>query len=282
VVVLNEMIDIAPSGLERFATYIFEHFPAIDVIRFNAVNTTPAAIGFPVQRHNAKDTFMISLPATSDEYLATIGKSTRAKLRSRLNNIKKNVPNFDVKFLANDDIDEDTVRRIARLSEQRIHTRGVKLRHDVARMMALARECGVVTVLLIDGRMCAGSINYRIGDSVFGEVLAHDSEYNRLGVGSLCVYYTICESIRTGVKKFYLGGGQFGFKERMLGERLDMDQLQIYRSHQRVFTNLDLAAVAFLHGQTRRLKRKLHERKGTLLADLVFKFFHAYKNKLGK
>ena len=281
-VVLNEMIDIAPDSLERFAAYVFAHFPSIDVIRFNAVNTTAAAIGFPVQRHNAKDTFVIALPATPDEYLAAMGKSTRATLRSRLNNIRKNVPGFAVKFLVGDGIDEETVRHIARLSEQRIDARGVKLRHDVERIMALSRECGLVTVLLIDGRMCAGSVNYRIGASLFGEIVAHDPAYDRLGVGGLCLYHTICESIRTGIRKFYLGGGRFVFKERMLGQRIDMDQLQIYRSRQRLLANLDLAADAFVHGQVRRLKRNLYERKGTWMADLVFKLFHAYKTKAGK
>lgn len=280
-VVLNEMIDIAPAALERFARYVFEHLPAIDVIRFNAVRTAPARIGFPVQRHNAKDTWVIPLPATADDYLAALGKSTRAKLRSRLNGISKNFSSFTIKVLVNGDIDEDVVRHIARLSEQRIGTRGVRLKHDVERMMALARTCGLVTLLMIDGRLCAGSLNYRVGTSWFGEVTAHDPTYDRHGLGALCVYHTICESIRRGGRKFYLGGGLFEFKERMLGERLDMDQLHIYRSHRCLLANLDIVAAAFAHGKMRRLKMRLHERKGTWFADLAFRVFHAYRNKAG-
>lgn len=280
--VLNEMIDIAPAALERFARYVFEHFPAIDVIRFNAVNTAATTIGFPVQRHNAKHTFVIALPETPDAYLAALGKSTRGNLRSRLNHATKNFPNFTVKSLVKDEIDADTVRRIACFSEDRIHAKGVRLRHDVERILALARDCGFVTLLLVDGRVCAGSINYRIGASAFGEIIAHDPAYEQHGFGALCAYHTICESIRTGVRKFYLGGGQFVFKERMLGKRLDMDQLQIYRSRTRLLANLDLAAVAYAHGQIGRLKAKLHERKGTPLADLVFRVFHTYKNTTGK
>lgn len=279
VVVLNEMIAIEPAGLQRFANYIFEHFPAIDVIRFNAVNTSSTAIGFPVQRHNAKDTFMISLPATPDEYLAALGKSTRASVRSRLNNIRRNFPSFTVKTLVNEGIDEDTVRRIVRFSEQRISARGVEFRHDIDRIFALAKTCGFVTMLSIDGRLCAGSINYRIGASVFGEITAHDPAYDRHGLGILCVYHTACEIMKSGGRKLYLGGGLFTFKERMLGKQLDMDQLQIYRSYGKFLRNLDLAAVAFAQGQVRRVKRKLHESKGTWGVDLVFRLFHAYKNK---
>jgi hypothetical protein len=280
-VVLNEMIDIAPAALERFVRYVFEHLPEIDVIRFDAVRTTQARIGFPVQQHNAKETWVIPLPATADDYLAALGKSTRTKLRSHLNGISKNFPSFTVKYLEIGDIDEAVVRHIARLSEQRIGTRGVRLKHDVERMLALARTCGLVTLLMIDGRLCAGSLNYRVGTSWFGEVTAHDPGYDRHGLGTLCMYHTICESIRRGGRKFYLGGGRFEFKERMLGQRLDMDQLHFYRSHRCLLVNLDIVAGAFAHGKIRRLKVWLHERKGTWFADLVFRLFHAYRNKAG-
>lgn len=280
-VVLNEMIDIAPAALERFVRYVFEHFPGIDVIRFNAVRTAPAPSMFPMQRHNAKDSWVIPLPATPEDYLAAMGKSTRARLRSRLNGISKSFPSFAIRYVVNGDIDEDAVRQIARLSEQRIGSRGVRLEHDVERMMALARSCGLLTVLSIDGRLCAGSLNYRVGTSWFGELTAHDPAYDRYGLGILCMYHTICEGIRRGGRKFYLGGGLFGFKERMLGERLDMDQLHIYRSHRRLLANLDIVAAAFAHGQIRRLKMWLHERKGTWFADLAFRVFHACRNRAG-
>lgn len=273
--VLNEMIDIAPAVLERFARCVFERLPAIEVIRFNAVRTAQVGIGFPVQRHNAKETWVIPLPATPEDYLAALGKSTRARVRSRLNAIARNFPSFTIKCLVDGDIEEDAVRHIARLSEQRIAARGVRLRHDVDRMMALARTCGFVTLLLIDGRVCAGSLNYRVGTCLFGELTAHDPAYERHGLGTLCVYHTIRESILRGGRKFYLGGGVFDFKERMLGERLDMDRLHIYRSRRTVLKNLDIVAATFAHGSLRRLKMRLHERKGTWFADLAFRLFHA-------
>jgi len=280
-VVLNEMIDIAPADLATFVHYVFARFPAIHLIRFHAVRTAPAAIGCPVQRHNAKDTFVVALPATPDDYLAALGKSTRANLRSRLNRVAKECPSFSACFFSGADIDEGVVRRIVQLSEHRMRTRGVALKRDIDRMLALARTCGFVTVLLIDGRMCAGSLNYRIGASVFGEVTAHDPAFERLAVGALCVYHTICESIRTGARRFYLGGGPFAFKERMLGRRLDMDQLHVYRSYGHVLAHADVAVEAFMHGQVRRVKLALHERKGTWLADLAFRFYYARKNKTG-
>lgn len=278
-VVLNEMIDIAPAALERFARYVFEHLPAISVIRFNAVRTAPAAIGFPLQRHNAKDTWVARLPATPDDYLAALGKSTRARLRSRLNGISRIFPSFTVKHLVTGDIAEDVVRQIAQFSEQRIGRQGVQLKHDVERMMALARACGIVTLLMIDGRVCAGSLNYRVGRCWFGELTGYDPAHDRHGLGTLCQYHTIAECIRQGGRKFYFGGGHFGYKESMLGERIDMDQLHIYRSCRRLLANLDIVATAFAQGRMRRLKTWLHERKGTWFADLAFRLYHACRNK---
>lgn len=280
--VLNEMIEVAPAELQRFTDYIFENFPEADLIRFNAIDTITVGLGFPAQRYNAKDNFLVSLPATPDEYLAGLGKSTRANLRSRINNIRKNFPSFTSTRFVNEAISEAVIREIVRLSEHRIRDKGVHHKHDVDRILALSKTCGFVVVLSIDGRMCAGSINYRIGASIFGEVTAHDPAYERHGLGALCVYYTACEAIKAGARKFYLGGGVFGFKGRMLGKRIDMDQLQIYRSHTRLLANLDRAALAFAHGQLRRLKNTLHENKGTFPVDFIFSMFHALKNKAGK
>jgi hypothetical protein len=280
--VLNEMIDIAPDDLREFAAYMFTHFPRIDLIRFHALNTAADKLGFPVQRYNAKETFVIDLPATAEDYLASLGKSTRANIRQQMNYARKNLPGLAIAYFVDDEIREDDIRAIARLSEERISSQGASVRHDVERICALAKQCGFLAVLTIDGRICAGSINYRIGNSYFGEVIAFDPGYQRYGFGKLCTYEAICESIRRGGRRFYLGGGVFGFKERLLGKKVDMDQLQIYRSWPRLFANPGHAGRFLVQGNVRRLKRFVHQRRDAMIGKIVFKFFHAYRNKMSK
>jgi hypothetical protein len=280
--VLNEMIHLGKQELQRFADCIFANFPDVDLIRFKALCTDESGLNFPVQKYRSKDTFAVSLPTSPDEYLASIGKTTRASIRHQLNTIKKTFPSFQVLCQVKDEVDPQTLRLIMKLSEQRINSQGNRFSHDADRIISLAKECGFVIQLIVDGRMCAGSINYQVGAGIFGDVTCYDPEFKRFGAGKLCTYLTICESIRKGARTFYLGGGEFEFKERMLGKRLCMDELQIHRSRFTVLRNLDATLRTAVLGNLREYKSLLHQRKDSLSAKIVFKALQIYKNRIAK
>jgi hypothetical protein len=277
--VLNEMLHFSAKESARFIEFIFASFPDVDLIVFKAVSTEVGGLKYPAQQYHSKHTFVVSLPATPEEYLARLGKSTRANLRQQINTARRVFPSFASKCLLKDEIDADTVRTITQFSECAINAKGIRFRHDSDRILALTKECGFVVVLLIEGRMCAGSINYRIGSDFFGDVTCYDPDYQRYGLGKLCTYETIRESILRGGRQFYLGGGEFDFKERMLGKRVDMDQLQVYRSYPRAVANLQWVARAFAEGQLRRYRTALHAKKDSLQSRLVLGLVQAYRNR---
>jgi hypothetical protein len=280
--VLNEMIEIEQSELDRFVRYIFTKFERVDVISFKALKTATENFCFPVQKHNSKDTYVVALPGTPEEYTASIGKNTRADIRQQTNRIRRDFPSFAWRFFVNEDIDEKHVREIVKFSENKINAKGVKVSHDVERIMALAKMCGFVSVLLIDGRVCAGSINYLVGTSCFGDVTGYDPQYEKYGFGKLCLHETISETIMRGGTKFYLGGGVFDFKQRMLGTLLCMDELHIYRSYAKMLVHFDRTAGAAIAACVGRLKKMLHRHKKKAWAKFVFSSFHLLKNKLAK
>lgn len=278
--VLNEMIEVEQAELDRFVRYIFSRFARIDVISFKAVKAEIGGFAFPVQKHDSKSTYVIALPGKPEEYTASIGKSTRAGLRHQMNNVVRDFLTFKSEFFVNEDVDEQYVRDIIRFSEQKLHSQGVNIAHDVDRILALVRACGFVNVFLIDGRICAGSINYRVGTSCFGEVTGYDPRYEKYGLGKLSVHQTICESIRRGARKFYLGGGVFDFKKRMLGVPLCMDELTIYRSYPRMLRNLDRVLTSAASGYLGYLKNVLHRHKQKAWARYAFRSFYFFKNKI--
>jgi hypothetical protein len=280
--VLNEMIELEQAELDRFVRYVFEKFERADVIIFKAVKAVSDKLGLPVQRHHSKDTYVISLPATPEDYTNSLGSKTRADIRHQTRKVLKDFPSFTSKFLVNEEIDEQYVRKIIELSERKINATGVKLFRDVDRIIALAKMCGFVNVLLIDGQVCAGSINYRIGSSCFGDITSYDLAYEKYSMGRLCIHHAISESIIRGGTKFYLGGGVFEFKQRMLGTLLSMDELRIYRSYWKMLVNADRAAEAVMRASVGSLKRILHQHKQKMWAKLVFKSFHYFKNRLAK
>jgi len=280
--VLNEMIEIDRAGLDRFVRYVFSRFANADVIRFNALKAEAADVGFPVQRYASKSTYVIALPADPEAYTSSIGKSTRAGLRHQMNNVVRDFPTFAIKFYHNEDINEQDVRCIVKLSEDKINANGRKISHDVARILALAKSCGFVSVFLVNGKICAGSVNYKVGASYFGDVTAYDQNYEKYGMGKLCIHQTICESIRGGGKKFYLGGGVFDFKQRMLGVPLCMDEITIYRSRGRMLFNAPVFLRSALAGSTGRLKMVLHRNKQTIWAKYAYASFHFFRSRMMK
>jgi len=280
--VLNEMIEIAQPELDRFAAAIFTTFKTADVITFKALKTATRGFRFPVQRHHSKDTFVITLPATPEEYTSSLGKSTRANVRQQTNGLLRNFPSFEARFLTDGDIKDEHIRAIIGFSELKIRASGVNFSYDVERITRLAGACGFVSLFLVDGRICAGSINYRVGSSYFGEVTGYDPHYEKHGFGKLCVHQTICESIVRGGKKFYLGGGVFDFKQRMLGAVLSMDEVHIYRSRFKKLMNVDKVAKVVAVAYVRRLKRMLQQHKQERWAKAIFKSAYFVKNKLTK
>ena len=277
--VINEMIEVPQAEMARFVAYVFAHFPRIDVISFKAVKTAIRELRFPSQQYRAKGSYVVTLPATPDAYKARIGKSTRASINQGLNGIRRHFPSFESRFFVNDDIDEDHIRTIVAMSEQKINAGDAVFFHDVARLARLARLCGFVHVILIDGRICAGSVNYQVGASFFGDVMGYDPRYEKFGLGKLCVYLTICESIVRGGTRFYLGGGVFAFKERLLGVPFYMDEVHIYRSPIRLLRHIGHAIRALIAAAMRSAKQLLHEHRRTAWARLVFKSFYLLQRR---
>lgn len=275
--VLNEMIAVGKEEIGRFARYVFARFPDAALIRFRALQADTTGLCLPCQRYFAKETFFIELPATAAEYMASLGASTRATINNRLNCVRRTFPSFRSDFRSCGGIDPSQLRAIMRLSESRIREGGKVLVHDEERIIALARRCGFTHVLLIDNRLCAGSINYRVGDNYFGEVIAFDPAYASYNLGTLCASLSICESIARGGRRFYLGGGGFAYKRSLRGRPQAMDALTIYRSHAALLRNLDHAAGTILAGKVVGWKRLLHAHRGNWLAAGIFRGFHFFR-----
>jgi len=255
--VLNEFIAIDAQEVRRFADYVFAHFPAVRAIRFQAVQTDASALSYPVQVHNSKENWIITLPATAAEYTASLGKATREKIKRCTKKVARDLPTYTFEFRERETIRETDVRDLIRLSQARITSKGKLFGIDEAetlRILRMAWRCGMMNVTRVDGRLCAGMITYHVGDDFLTEVIAHDPAFNDYSLGQLCYHTTICESIARGAKRFHLGGGREEYKARMLGVRQDMDRLVIHRSSTHMALNAALVVRTAAAGRVRRAK----------------------------
>lgn len=272
--VLNEMINLEKGEVERFASYVFDRLPQVHIISFKAIRTAADQFAYPVQKHNAKDTYVITLPDTPDQYLESLSKSLRKDILKDMRKIARAHPSFASRFYEKEDIPEQLLRELIHMSEERIAKKVSDFAHDEQRIIALARQCGFVNVLTIDGKVIAGTINYFIGESNFEELIARDPAYRNFGVGMITMYLSICESIRRGKKRFYLGGGRFDYKEKLLGVLTDADHVEIYRSRATLFMHLGNAAKTLVHAYLRLAKLWVHTHKEHVLSKLVTSLFN--------
>ncbi|HJW57287.1 MAG TPA: GNAT family N-acetyltransferase [Burkholderiaceae bacterium] len=249
VAVLNEFIKLDEPEANRFARHVFTAYPEVGVIRFGPVRTAIRTLAFPHRRVNCNEDIVLSLPARAEDYLASLGRSTRQNINHYRNRIKRDFPSFAYTVQEGEQIDErqfDDIIRFSRVrieSKDKTHGFGEK---EAARLLRLARTTGMLGVASIDGQPCAGAILYRVGDNFFLYVIAHDPRYNDYGMGTLCCYLTICECIARGGKEYHFLWGREEYKYRLMGVQQDFDTLTLYRSPlQLVLHARDVAKAAF-------------------------------------
>ena len=231
--VLNEMIAVDAAMTERFARYLFASHPELQAIAFNAIRPAFEHLSFPYQCIEHSEDIVIPLPATRDEYLARFGKATRKNLRQHLNRAERGLPSLRFEVYAGEDVREEDLRAIVALNHARM-----ELQHRVSyldeaetlRLLRLVKECGFISVIRVEGRICAGAIYARFGDNFFSQVNAHDPAYDEWRLGILSCYLTICDCIARGGREFHLLWGRLPYKYMMQGVQVDLARLTIYRS----------------------------------------------------
>lgn len=249
--VLNEQMRIEEEEIERFVRHIFAAFPSVDVISFPVIEADIRRLPFPYQQFHSTQDIVLTLPATVQEYMSRLGKSTRAYVKRYLNKLTRDCPSLSFEVYANDDIRESDVRDIIALNKARMSGRQKSSyidEQEEKRMLALLKLRGVVGVVTINGRVCAGTINTRFGKNYFLQVLAHDPAYDEYGLGTLCCYLTICDCILQRGNAYHFLWGQYEYKYRLLGIQRDLDHIAVYRSRMHLMRHLPMAAGIAMDG----------------------------------
>lgn len=277
--VLNEVIRIEEEDIGRFATYIFSGFGAIDVVSFRAIQTDFRSIPFKYQQFECLEDIVVPLPGNTEDYTASLGRSTRKNLRYYRNTLMHAFPSFKFSVYEKSAIEPQHVLDIIELNRARMFDKNKVSGIDeteAAKLIYLARERGLVGVATIDGRVCAGAITVRVGENFFLSVLAHNPAYNAYRLGNLCCYLTICECIKRAAKEFHFLWGQYDYKYLFLGVQRDLHCLAIYRSRLRYLLNAGFALRFAFLGYMRRAKVWSHQ--DTTMSKFAKRIFEAVRS----
>ena len=258
--VMNQRIAIGREEVEQFARYIFAQLPAINVISFNALYPLEGAFAYPSQRYNCGESIIACLPDTVTEFVASLGSATRKNLRRHRNRLEREFPSVHFSTSIGEAVEEQHVRAIIGFNRIRMAAKGKVSKNDEAWtqwLMGLVRQRGMVTVALIEGRVCGGAVTVRIGDTCVSHVNAHDPLYDDFRLGGLCCFQTICESISRGARRFDFLWGEYEYKTAMLGRHTYLYRYLLYRSSLHLARNAGLAVREAFAGNLRQLRVQL-------------------------
>lgn len=251
--VLNEQCFFEPEVIDAFSQHVFDNHPKAQLVSFPVIQKTPAMLSRPFQHAKCTQDIVLALPQSTEQYLANLGKSTRTYIKRYFNKLRRCFPSVSWITCDGSEANEDQVRAIIAFNRARMAGKYKSSYIDDAeeeRIMRLVRKCGLVTVITIDGRVCAGTINYRVAENYFLKVIAHDPAYDDYGLGTLCCYLTICECIARKGDQYHFLWGRYEYKYRLLGVQRDLSHLLIYRSRLHMLRN---AATVARHAYSGRM-----------------------------
>ena len=258
ITVINQGMCIDGAAVQRFADAVFAHEIGSYRLHFHSVQPADLhrlqrMVSLPIS-----EDIVITLPDNEASYLASLGKSLRQSLRSRLTRSK----GLTHQIIPGHALNPVLLEPIIGFNRARMalkHRNSAIDQAESSRLLLMAQARGMVGTIHIEGRLCAGSLVCRFGDDVFSLLNAHDPAMNHLGLGKLARHLMILEAIRTGARRFHLLGGYFSSKRPFGAQRIPLYELIVYRN--RYWMILDGIALTWL------LIRSLSYRLRTLIDD---------------
>jgi hypothetical protein len=233
IMVFNEMMQLTAEEIERFAKTMFSRFPSVVRISFSKIGKDVGALRRPWQQYGHSEDIVVSLPATPDAYLSSLGSKLRHNIKHQMKAIAAEFPAFCFKTYENGAIDGNHVSGLIDLKKINMDEKRIKFgitQEEAAWMIECAKTNGLLIVALLDGKVCGGSLSFRIGEHYFSHLNGYDPRFAKYSLGMLCCYLAIKEQIQRGAQEAHLLWGRNPYKFKLLGVQRNVANLDVYRS----------------------------------------------------
>jgi hypothetical protein len=262
VIVINEIFTIPAKDLLMFVKNVFENMAYVKIVTFPSVRTNANVAGFPLQRFNATEDIVISLPLSIKEYSSSLGKSTRETINRYQRKIVTQYPSIEFVSLEGNTIAPSIVDSLVGLNCLRIRNKNQVPSHTAESIDWLRRiiqKFGVVILAKQHDRICGGVLCTNVNGKFFMHVVAHDSDFDSLRMGKVCCYLSICDAIRRGGSEYHMLSGEYDYKYKFLGKKFEFERISFYRSKTAVLSTLPFFMKMELKGRGRILKKTLRK-----------------------
>ena len=237
VIVVCEVVSLDSLQIDAFALSVFSNFPGIRHIAFNAVSLSLPPSSLPAQFFPFSENYVLTLPASTEAYMAMLGKSTRQSLRGYRNRLLRDFPDFSWTSYTCAELSVEQQRRLVlilqRFKRESMTARGKSAAIDATEtqhFLTMAAECGLFGVAQVNGRICAGAFSCRIGDSYVMLLSASDPEMSVYRLGLLTCLWSVSDCIHQGGRQCHMLWGRYQYKHQLLAVPKSLYRLIIYPS----------------------------------------------------
>ncbi len=262
IIVLCEVVTLDSLQIDAFAASVFSNFPGIRHIAFNAVSLSLPPTFLPAQFYPFSENYVLTLPSSTETYMAMLGKSTRQSLRGYRNRLLRDFPDFSWTAYACDELSIEQqcqlVLILQRFKRESMTARGKSAAIDATEtqhFLTMAAECGLFGVAKVNGRICAGAFSCRIGDSYVMLLSASDPAMSVYRLGLLTCLWSVSDCIQRGGRQCHMLWGRYQYKHQLLAEPKNLYRLIVYPSFRQMGTQPLTVLRMFFYG---RYVRSIH------------------------
>ena len=231
---LNKCIEIEPADVRRACQALFRALPLVRRIRLE-VPFDAHDLGLPtIVRHD--DAYMVAeLPATFDEYLSSLGTSTRRNLRLYENRLSRAFPGFTSDTVVRGDATREIADLFLGWKSARFENLGMSTYWETEPrrypgFVELVRRRGEARVVTIEGEVAAMVFAFWVSDEVYALQSAFDPRYEKYHLGLLMHAWLAREAVARGAARLNIGLGRADYKERLGAKTVNVQLLSVYRS----------------------------------------------------
>ena len=235
--VQTEMFILDETIAAAFARDVFSRYRDASDIEFNAVGLTLPFTRLACQYFAFSENYVLALPDSVESYQQALGKSTRKTLRGYGNRLLRDHPSFEWRYCLSETLPRHVqralVHQLQEFKRASMTARGKQAKidaHETTQLLRMAADCGMFGLGSIRGKLCAGSLALKIGDSYVMMLCAADPEFSGYRLGLLACYWSLCDFIKQGARQCHLLWGRYRYKEQLLAVPVSLHRLRIYRS----------------------------------------------------
>lgn len=255
--IYNRTFEIAPQDAERACLAVFRALPFVHRIRLHVL-FPPRELRLPVRVLGTRDHLMLDLPATAEEWEASLGRSTRRNLKLYENRLRRAHPDACTEVIDPTDRAEELLDLIVAWKVARYTAKGLttywetKPEEYTLVLELLKRGDGEAVVTTVDGRVAAIVLLFWMDRGVCAQEWAHDPARESLHLGFVCLRAAIRHAISRGAVSMDLLWGNEEYKERFGARHVPSSVVSVFPSRRaRVHTLREARQVAW-----RRLERE--------------------------